>query len=107
MAANMRMQTVKHMGLMKAGDYWSATNDANDSWWLFLIVAHATANRRRYVLAVKCDWTTRKPFVSDSLMSHAWWFLDPDGSCTDKDAEFYLAERQMGHGSRYLRPPRA
>jgi len=92
------------MSHIKAGDYWAATNEAEDSWWLFLIVAHATANRRRYVLAVKCDWKTRAPLISDDF-TDAWWFLDPDGGCVNKDAEFFLAEKQRGHGRRYLRPP--
>lgn len=95
------------MSHIKAGDYWSATNEAEDSWWLFLIVAHATANRRRYVLAVECDWETRAPMISGDLVSRAWWFLDPDGGCTNKEVEFFLAEKQRGHGRRYLRPPNA
>ena len=39
---------------MKVGEYWAAfsADAADDTEWLFLIVATTTVNRRRYLLGV-------------------------------------------------------
>ena len=87
---------------MEIGEYWSATSDElfgyDDAEWLFLIVAKATHNRKKCVLAVKCNWESRKPVIGEN--SNASWFYETG----DGIGVFDLVCKERGSGRKYLTP---
>lgn len=87
---------------MKIGELWIARavqhhwnaldEDAPDDGqrWLFRIVAECRQNRRRYVLAAKCEWSGE--FYIGSWQAH--WFACGNRESVDADDPFKLLRRK-------------
>lgn len=72
--------------------HWDALdNDSPDDGdrWLFRIVAEGRTQRKRYVLAAKCDWKTRTFFIAED---QAHWFACGNRE-TVGDCRFRLLSR--------------